>query len=645
MSKDSQEAFETFDFDLPPIRGFPELRWAGKRPFKSTQYFPAQKKESYGDPTDGWWNRIYWGDNLQVMSHLLREFRGKIDLIYIDPPFDSNADYKKTIKIKAERAQSDHSAFEEKQYSDIWNSENFCQFMFERITLARELLSETGSAFFHFGPNISQYMKVIIDEVFGPERFINEIIWRRSFSHAGTSRFGIIHDSIFYYSKTEVRTWNEIRVPIDTDYRETFCDSYDEQVGKRYQRIPLTGAGITKDGESGRAWRGIDPTDVGRHWAISHSELDRLEAEGRIHWPKKEGGVPRLKKYEDEITDMAAQDIWTDISKLHNQSSELLGYPTQKPEALMSRIIKAASNPGDIVLDFFMGSGTTQAVAMKLGRRFIGADINLGAIETTIKRLNTVRKDLSVGVTDLFAGVEAKPLKSFTGFEVYNVNNYDLFRNPVEARELIRAAMELQPLPPSSIFDGQREGYLVKIMPVNRIATRQDLNEVINGLDFKAFERRQAESPNKKVERIHLVCMGHEPDLGPELEKAAKPFDIEVIVTDLIRDKAHLHFKRASDARLSVEGGKLTIEGFYPMNLLQKLSLESGAFEDWRQLVESVKVDFNYDGAVLTPAIVDAPDKDKLVAGHYSIPSDAGTIRVKITDLLSESWEGEIQNG
>ncbi|GGD59287.1 hypothetical protein GCM10011411_19380 [Aurantiacibacter arachoides] len=247
---------------------------------------------------------------------------------------------------------------------------------------------------------------------------------------------------------------------------------------------------------------------------------------------------------------------------------------------------------------------------------------------------------------DLFSDDDlTKPSEFFSGFEVYNVNNYDLFRNPAEAKELIREAMELQPLPPSSAFDGQREGYLVKIMPVNRIATRQDLNEVINGLDFKAFERRQAEAPNKPVERIHLVCMGHDPDLGPALQKEAKPFDIEVMVTDLIRDKAHLHFKKASDARLAIENGELVITGFYPMNLLQKLSLESDAVEDWRQLVESVKVDFHFDGAVLTPAIVDAPGKDQLVAGRYAIPADAATIRVKITDLLSESWEGDIENG
>jgi len=149
MSKDNPEAFETFEFDLPPIRGFPELRWAGKRPFKSTQYFPAQKKESYGDPTDGWWNRLYWGDNLQVMSHLLREFRGKVNLVYIDPPFDSNADYKKTISLMGSKAESDYGSFEEKQYTDVWDGDSYLQFIYERLVLIRELLHDDGVFFLH----------------------------------------------------------------------------------------------------------------------------------------------------------------------------------------------------------------------------------------------------------------------------------------------------------------------------------------------------------------------------------------------------------------------------------------------------------------------------------------------------------------
>jgi len=617
MIKDNPEAFETFEFDLPPIRGFPELRWAGKRPFKSTQYFPAQKKESYGDPTDGWWNRIYWGDNLQVMSHLLREFRGKVDFVYIDPPFDSKADYKKSIQIKGATASNDHSSFEEKQYTDMWSSDQFLQFMYERIILIHELLSENGVVYLHCDHRKSHQLRCILDEIFGPDNFETSLSWGFQTRSSNKSSWKKSHHPILLYKKGGNPIFNHDAEMVMEPLSETTIKKYrlEDEIG----RYRLNGRFIS--GSPIKGAKDVDPS-----YETTHPELvvrDYL----------REGKVPNDYFFVD----------------MENQSSNVrTNYPTQKPEELLFKLIKASTNQGSTILDCFMGSGTAQAVAMKLGRKFIGADINLGSIETTCKRLCGIRDDIERQDGELFSGeYDDKPKRFYTGFEVYNVNNYDLFRNPVEAKELIREAMELQPLPPSSAFDGQREGYLVKIMPVNRIATRQDLNEVINGLDFKAFERRKAEAPNKPVERIHLVCMGHEPDLGSHLTLEAKKsgFDIDVMVTDLIRDKAHLHFKKSSDARLAIENGELVIAGFFPMNLLQKLSLESDAVEDWRQLVESVKVDFHYDGAVLTPAIVDAPGKDELVAGRYAIPDDAGTIRVKITDLLSESWEGEIKNG
>jgi site-specific DNA-methyltransferase (adenine-specific)/adenine-specific DNA-methyltransferase len=168
---------EQYTFDYEPIRGYPELRWTGKRPFRGTTYFPAQLKESHGDTVDGWRNKLYWGDNLQVMSHLLREYRGKVRLIYIDPPFDSKADYKKKIELRGMTASSDGSAFEEKQYTDIWTNDEYLQFMYERLILMRELLSEDGSIFVHVDWHKNHLIRLILDEVFGPTQFINEIIW------------------------------------------------------------------------------------------------------------------------------------------------------------------------------------------------------------------------------------------------------------------------------------------------------------------------------------------------------------------------------------------------------------------------------------------------------------------------------------
>ena len=233
----------------------------------------------------------------------------------------------------------------------------------------------------------------------------------------------------------------------------------------------------------------------------------------------------------------------------------------------------------------------------------------------------------------------------FTGFELHNVNHYDVFRNPIQAKELLIEALEIQKLEFSSVFDGEKDGRMFKIMPVNRIATRADLNELIHNFDQKAWQRRHNANPNRPVEKISLVCMGHEPDLAAQLELAAKPFKIEVDVVDILRDKSNLEFTRDSEAKVIVNKGELIIEKFYPMNLLQKLSIQKESVEDWKELVESVLIDWNYDGAVLQPSMVDIPGRGDLVMGTYKVPDDAGTIRVKITDLLSESWEGSVGNG
>lgn len=643
MSDKQQEAFEIFELDSSPIRGFPELRWAGKKPFTSTQYFPAQRKESYGDPIEGWWNKIFWGDNIQVMSHLLRDYRGRVDLIYIDPPFDTGVNYSKSIKIKNQDGVSgDQNIFEEKQYSDLWINDSFCQFLFERFILCRELLRDSGNIVVHSNPQSSPIVRLLLNEVFSPATFRNEVVWART--TAGKPSQKVIPtntDRLTWFSKTDEYTFNRPTQPLSDEDKSGY--NKDDRDGRGpYNTQPIINPAYRPnlryryEDKNGKIW---EPPANG--WRFSEERMRALELDRRLAF--SENGI-REKYYLKEREEHGKQrpDYWTDIpGNAIGYSSESTGYPTQKPEALLNRVITAFSNPGDLVFDCFMGSGTTQASAMKLGRRFLGADINVGSIETTIKRLNIIRQELSIPSRLELDRSE----KIYSGFEVYNVNNYDIFRNPVEAKELIREAMELQPLPTNSVFDGQRDQYLVKIMPVNRIATRADLNEVINGMDFKAFERRQAEAPSKIVERIMLVCMGHEPDLGPELVKAAKPFNIEVEVVDLIRDKSNLHFKRQSDAKLAIKDGHLEIAGFYPLNLLQKLSMDTEAVEDWRQLVETIKIDWNYDGAVLSPELVDAPGKDELVSGRYPIPKDAATVRVKITDLLSESWEGEIENG
>ncbi len=615
------------DFKFEPIKGYPMLNWKGKRPFNGTQFYPAQLKETHGYDVNGWLNKIFWGDNLQVMSHLLKEYRGQVKLIYLDPPYDSRADYKKKIEIKGKGAIGNFSAFEEKQYTDIWANDEYLQFIYERIMLMRELLSEDGSFYFQCDPTRGHYIKIILDEIFGSSNFINQIIWKRTFSHGdsgqGAKHLGRLHDMILFYRKTELTKINPVYTPYSEKYISDFYRFIDESNGKKYRLVSLLGPGGAAKGNPYYEFLGVS-----RYWVHSKEKMTQLYEEGKIIQTRP-GTVPQKKRFIDQSPGVPLQDLWFDINAVQGTSLENQKYPTQKPEKLLERIMESSSNEGDLVFDCFMGSGTTQAVAMKLGRRFIGADINLGAIQTTTKRLLNVAKDLN-------ATLQEKT--KYTGFQVYNVNNYDVFRNPVQAKELLVKALEIQPLPNNSLYDGEKDGRMVRIMPVNRISTRADLNELITNFDYKKFEKLNEENPKKPVEYLLLVCMGHEPSLAAELKNAV-PYNLDVEVVDILRDKANLEFKRDSEAEVFIEGGKLLIREFYPMNLLQKLSLQKENVESWKELTDSVMIDFNYDGAVFEPQIVDVPEKSELVQGIYEIPPNAGTIRMKITDLLSESLE------
>lgn len=633
----------TFEFEQrPTIKGFPELRWTGKRPYRSTQYYPAQLRESYGEEQNGWINKIFWGDNLQVMSHLLKEYRGKIDLIYIDPPFDSKADYKKQIKVRRQPVYGDMSSFEEKQYGDIWTNDEYLQFMYERLIILRELLSENGSIFLHCDWHKNAYLKIIMDEVFGNggdnaagPGYKNEIVWQRTGAHNDAGKYGVVHDTIYWYTKSSKYFFNMEMIPLTEDHISSRFKTVEPETGRRFYPGPITAPG---DGPA-RIFRGkslLPP--AGRHWSYSQENINELEKQNRIYYSST--GTPYLKEYADEYTEQGRrlQSVWTDILP-SKTGSEIVGYPTQKPEKLLERIIKACSKPGDLVFDCFMGSGTTQAVAMRLNRRFIGADINLGAIQITTKRLLSVAKELENSRT----GMEPADDTKYTGFEVYNVNNYDFFRNPVEARDLLIAALEIQPFPQSDVWDGELDGRMVKIMPVNRIATKADLKELLANLPYKTYEKRKEENPNQPVERITIVCMGHEPDLKGAMEQELTDYKVDIQIMDILRDKADLQLKRDSEAEIVREGGKLVIRAFYPMNLMQKLSLQKEYVEDWRQMVDSVMIDWNYDGVVMQPAVTDVPGKSELVKGIYDIPEGSGTIKVKITDLLSESLEVEVR--
>ena len=627
----------TFEFaERPTIKGFPELRWTGKRPYRSTQYYPAQLRERYGEERNGWINKIFWGDNLQVMSHLLKDYRGKVDLIYIDPPFDSKADYKKKIEVKGVgKAETDSTSFEEKQYGDIWTNDEYLQFMYERLIIMHQLLSDTGSIYLHCDYHKNHYLRCLLDNIFGPENFINEITWKRRGGALNNFKsLGQLTDTIYLYSKNQNSyTFNAIKTKDTPEVQEYIKQRfvYDDGDGRKYSRDPITNPSSTPTPSLIYEYKGYQPPAKG--WAFSRTTMEEWDAAGKLYFPSDKTQRIRRKTFLDDYEGQPLQNYWGDIYVINSQAKESLNYPTQKPEALLERIISLSSNPGDLVFDCFMGSGTSQAVAMKLGRKFIGADINLGSIQTTTKRL--------VNVADELNGKLQEEVK-YTGFEVYNVNNYDFFRNALEAKNLIIEALEIQPFAQGNVWDGELDGRMVKIMPVNRIATKADLEELKANLPYKTYEKRKEENPRQPVELITIVCMGHEPDLKASLEQSLSEYKVDVQIVDILRDKSDLQLMREAEAEVVREGNKLVIRSFYPMNLMQKLSLQKEYVEDWKQLVESIMIDWNYDGVVMQPTVTDVPDKKEFVAGIYDIPEDAGTIKVKITDLLSESLEVEV---
>jgi DNA modification methylase len=627
------------EYTFEPIKGYPMLNWKGKRPFTSTHYYPAQLKEVHGPEINGWRNKIYWGDNLQVMSHLLRKFRGKIDLVYIDPPFDSKANYTLRVQVKGRNATSAVSTFEEKQYADLWVNDEYLQFMFERLVLLRELLSANGSIYVHLDWHVGHYIKIILDTIMGKECFMNDIVWQKiRTTKAQSNSFGSVHDYLLVYRKSVDSFFKPLFKPFDQEYIKTHYKK--DNTGRL-----VRGVSLLQGGQGPGRWFGdnfLEPP-VGMHWIWGQDRINEAIANGRIRFTSN--GKPEKIQYLDEMEGDIIDDLWTDIYPINSQAIEDTEYPTQKPEKLLERIIQASCPPEGLILDCFMGSGTAQAAALRLGRRFIGVDINLGAVQITTKRLLNIAQELSVNQQSLLSNDDEVPVIHYLGFEVYNVNNYDVFRNPSEARDLILNALEVNLLPSGNLFDGEKDGRLWKIMPVDRISTRADLNPLISGFDYKSFERRKAEKPNQPVEKITLVCMGHEPDLKAALQKEVHPYELDVEVVDILRDRQDLQFKRDSEAKFIVQHGLLIVERFYPMNLLSKLSLQKEKVGDWRELVESIMIDWNYDGAVLQPGVVDIPEKNELVTGKYRIPEDSGTIRVKITDLLSESLEMDVANG
>lgn len=602
------------DVTITKAKGRPMLTWVGKKPLARVRAYPAQAIERFdatsGQPAalhSGDWSDwpqdlpqgglLYHGDNKDVLAHLLANgFRGKVKLIYIDPPFDSGADYVRKVQLRGAKGTvkidgEDYTLGEQVQYSDIWANDNYLQFMYERLLMLRELLSESGSIFLHCDSSKGHLLRLVLDEVFGQEKhFRNEIVWSYRRWPSASPNFQQMHDSIFWYTKSN-------------DNSHTFHKTYEE---------------------------------------ASDSYMKRFGGKTQI---LDEATGTRKITSEEETKGMPTRDVW-DISIIAGFKGERTGYPTQKPIELLERIVSTCSNPGDLILDCFVGSGTTAEVAQRLGRRWIGCDINKGAIQTTAKRIQELMRAQAATATapqqgDLVEGDDTTPPRpSQLGFATYRVNDYDLHIQHNEAVELACQHLGVARTRTDAFFDGTQGGRLVKIVPFNHPLTPLDLEAVRDELKTRPSEERD----------VMVVCLGWQLDARAWVDAYNRNRPVNKLHVVELRTDRKLggiikHEPLAVQASARREGDQLVVEvqDVVSPTIMQRLNLEQGVFRaqitDWRAVVDCILIDPAYNGQVFHVALVDVPErKQDLVAGRYELPAPpaGSTVAVKIIDMLGE---------
>jgi adenine-specific DNA-methyltransferase len=435
-----------------------------------------------------WRNRLTWGDNKYVLPSLLDEFAGKINLIYIDPPFSTGQDFSfiASIPDSPENSTNGPSSFtkepsilEQKAYRDTWGRglDSYIQMMYERLQLMRESLAETGSILVHLDETVSHYIKAVLDEVFGSENYVNAITWRRSDAHSdigqGAKHMGRICDTVFLYSKTPGgQLWNMQYTPLPTSTAEHWYRHVEEGTGRRYNKADITGPGGATKGNPVYEWKGIT-----RAWRFSKKRMRELDSQGLIVYSNS--GMSYLKRYLDESKGVPLQDLWDDIEMLRgiHVGSEFLGYKTQKPEALLQRILRLCSNEGDLVADFFCGSGTTLAVAEKLGRRWIGCDLSRFAIHTTRKRLLGIPNVKPFVVQNL--GKYERQAWQAAEFPANGKNRLEeQCQREAAYRRFILDLYHAKPITGHSWLHGAKAGRMVHVAPVDAPVTQADVKAI-----------------------------------------------------------------------------------------------------------------------------------------------------------------------
>ncbi len=536
--------------DAPEV----ELIWQGKTneitsvvlPFQSIEQIDEPRAETLsgktldlfaadamsGRQSGGWTNKLIWGDNKLVLSSLKNgpmrreiEAAGGLKLIYIDPPFDIGADFSVDVEVGDETLTKEPSVLEEIVYRDTWGkgSDSFISMIYERLSLMHDLLAQDGSLYLHVGPNVNHHVRLLLEEVFGRDRLEREIIWRRVSARSHGNFYPATHDVILFSRKGENVIWNQQYTPVSDDLVDSHYTNVEEETGRRFTLDNCLNQ--NKDRPNLR----YEVNGHIRTWRWTQEKMESLIREGRIVFTSS--GMPRYKRYLDESKGVPLQSIWVDIKPVNSQAIEDTRYETQKPEALLERILRTSSNEGELIADFFCGSGTTLAVAEKLGRKWIGCDLGRFAIHTTRKRLIAVQRELKA---------KGHPYRSF---EILNLGKYErqyfVGINPnlpeeertkqaIQKEEqylsLILNAYKAERLSQMPPFHGKKGATAVVVGPIDAPVTLAQVNEIID------------ECCRKQISKVDILGFEFEMGLKPVVQDEARQKGVSLSLKYIPKD-------------------------------------------------------------------------------------------------------------
>ena len=607
--------------------------------------YEMEKQEPVGENADG--NMVIRGECVSACAYL-KEQGIQVDLVYIDPPFASGADYAKKVyirrnpKVAEAIAQAEQEldveelkAFEEKMYGDVWDKEKYLSWMYENLMAIKSVMSETASIYVHLDWHIGHYVKILLDEVFGEDSFRNEIIWQRANAHSdskqGAVHYGRMHDVIFYYALSEDAIFNMQYTPYDDAYINQYYKSIEPETGRRYWLDNLQGPGGASKGNPYYEVMGVS-----RYWRYSQARMEELIAEGRIVQTAP-GTVPKYKRYLDEMPGKPVQDMWTDVKSLGGLGSiveERTDYATQKPIALLERVIKSSSNEGLVVADFFGGSGVTAAVAHKLGRRFIHCDIGLNSVQTARDRL--VADGAEFAVLEIKDGVQ-------------------LYRNPVQTMDKIKALIPGMKNEDSldSFWEGAISDSKLGLVPVyvpNLMDSSSKLLDVVlmNRIIHQAIP--DLDSNIKKV-IVYYIDITSEDEIRKfiaEDDSTAVEIelrDLKTVLDDVvIGDYAQFHTEEVHEDLFG--GWQVVIDTFVSDRVLQKIT----DFNNKARMNASAKkpfkpIEISEDGLELIEFLsLDCTAADGEWHSDSEIKIDKNGFVIRNGEKTKEFWDGAIRS-